>query len=57
MSGMDGVEVQKWLLWSASQALSIAALGAQPRKANSQPRFHILRLEGAMASRFRAAGM
>ena len=38
---MDGYEVQKWLSWNASQALSIAALGAQQRKANSQPHFHI----------------
>jgi hypothetical protein len=30
---LDGFEMQKWLLWSASQALSVAALGAQQRKA------------------------
>jgi hypothetical protein len=29
----DGFEMQKWLLWNASRALSIAALGAQQRKA------------------------
>jgi hypothetical protein len=38
---MDDFEVKKWLLWSASQDLSIAALGAQQRKQNGQPHFHI----------------
>jgi hypothetical protein len=38
---MDGFEEKKW---SASPALSIAALGARPRKANSQPHFHICAL-------------
>jgi hypothetical protein len=38
---MDGYEVQKRLSWNASQHLSVAALGAQQRKANSQPHFRI----------------
>jgi hypothetical protein len=38
---LDGFEMQKWPSWSASQNLSVAALGAQQRKANSQPHFHI----------------
>jgi len=38
---MDEFEVKKWLLWNALQDLSVAALGAQQRKANSQPHFHI----------------
>jgi uncharacterized protein (DUF736 family) len=38
---MGGFETPKRLSWSASQVLSIAALGTQQRKANSQPHFHI----------------
>jgi hypothetical protein len=45
---VDGYEVRRWLSWSASRALSIAALGAQQRKANSQPHFHIRALRAQL---------
>jgi hypothetical protein len=51
---MDGFDVRKWLLRSASQNLSIAALRARQRKANSQPHFHIRALRAQFASWFRA---
>jgi hypothetical protein len=51
---MDGFQVQKCLLWSASQDLSIAPLRARQRKANSQPHFHIRALPAQFASWFRA---